>query len=256
MSCLVCRVRPSLGADGRCFACAGAYRSPASLGTATSVLLGVNGALALAVAVLDVVDYSSVGALAGGTTDTADDSLDTMLALSNALNVLSVTVLVATAVLFIIWLYRVRENAELFAPGTHQHGKGWVIGAWFTPIVCLWFPWRITVDCWQASAPVTGPYGERQILSQGLLSSWWTAGIGGLILNRITAASVGAATVASGDVDTDVAAVQTSLVLEIAESAFTLAAAVLAILVVRRLSAMQDARAGLTAPVPAAMMTV
>ncbi|MEU1509883.1 DUF4328 domain-containing protein [Kitasatospora sp. NPDC005748] len=219
------------------------------------VLLAVNGLVALTVAVLDLFGYSSVGALAEHTTGTAEESLDRILALSNVLSVVSIAVLMATAALFIVWLHRVRENAELFAPGTHQHGKGWVIGAWITPIACLWFPWRIVVDCWQASAPVTGPYGERRILSQRLVSSWWTAWIGALILNRITAAAVGAATVASGDIDADIAAVQTSLALEIAESVFTVAAAALAAQVVRRLSAMQDAPAGLTAPVTAGMTT-
>ncbi|MGW6912917.1 DUF4328 domain-containing protein [Kitasatospora sp. NPDC054939] len=163
-----------------------------------------------------------------------------------------------TGIVFITWLYRVGGNADMFAPYGHQHGKGWAIGGWIVPIISLWFPWRVVVDCRHASAPVTGPYNEREPIDQGLVASWWSTWISSVVLVWITAAVVTSAETAMDredvDVDAAVGTVQTSLWLEITENPCFTAAAVLAILVVRRLSALQDDRAraaAATTPAPA-----
>ena len=62
-------------------------------------------------------------------------------------------VLLAAGVVFIVWLWRARDNAELFCSGQHRRGRGWVIGGWFCPVVNFWFPKQIVDDVIAASDP-------------------------------------------------------------------------------------------------------
>jgi hypothetical protein len=42
--------------------------------------------------------------------------------------------LLAAGVVFMVWLWRARGNAELFCSGQHRRGCGWVIGGWSCPV--------------------------------------------------------------------------------------------------------------------------
>jgi hypothetical protein len=76
--------------------------------------------------------------------------------------------MIAAAVVFITWLWRVRSNVEAVAgPQTQRLGKGWAIGAWICPIVAYWFPYQYVIDVWRASSP------DRAAAGNGLVLSWW-----------------------------------------------------------------------------------
>ena len=83
--------------------------------------------------------------------------------------------LVAAGVVFIVWLWRARGNAELFCYGRHRRGRGWVIGGWFCPVVNFWFPKQIVDDVIAASDPRTPPRCPdlSRIPRQGLVLAWW-----------------------------------------------------------------------------------
>jgi hypothetical protein len=83
--------------------------------------------------------------------------------------------LVAAGVVFIVWLWRARGNAELFCYGQHRRGRGWVIGGWFCPVVNFWFPKQIVDDVIAASDPRTPPLFPdlRRIPRHGLVLAWW-----------------------------------------------------------------------------------
>lgn len=84
-------------------------------------------------------------------------------------------VFVASVTVFLIWLWRARVNSERLSGVHHRLGRGWTIGAWFCPIVNLWFPRRIVDDIWRASRPGV-PADQLQIdplpLSP-LVRAWW-----------------------------------------------------------------------------------
>ncbi|MCE0447455.1 DUF4328 domain-containing protein [Streptomyces tricolor] len=48
--------------------------------------------------------------------------------------------LLATMVVYLCWLWRVRVNAEVFDASRHRMKRGWTIGGWFCPIVNLVVP--------------------------------------------------------------------------------------------------------------------
>ena len=74
----------------------------------------------------------------------------------------------AAAVAFIVWLWRARANAELLVgPHGQRLTREWVIGAWFCPVVNLWFPYQVVVDVWRASAH--GRDGREDVVVW-----WWT----------------------------------------------------------------------------------
>ena len=61
--------------------------------------------------------------------------------------------------------------------GPQTRAQGWTIGAWFTPVVNLWFPVQIMRDVWRTSDDA-GPAGSagspRSTAVARLAGGWWT----------------------------------------------------------------------------------
>jgi hypothetical protein len=150
------------------------FRSVNGLGTAVSILICL---VALAQAVLAASEwytYKVVKDYVEGPVKDPDrlDRADQfwVLALEGFL-----LALLAAGVVFIVWLWRARGNAELFCYGQHRRGRGWVIGGWFCPVVNFWFPKQIVDDVIAASDPRTPPRFPdlRRIPRHGLVLAWW-----------------------------------------------------------------------------------
>jgi hypothetical protein len=71
-------------------------------------------------------------------------------------------------VMFVVWFYRARVNAEGHGWPQRQ-SRVWTITAWFVPLVNLWFPFQIMADIWRAGLP-TEARANRAILP----GIWWT----------------------------------------------------------------------------------
>lgn len=106
------------------------------------------------------------------------------------------------------------------------------------PIVNLWFPRRIALDCWDASSPWQKPR------SHALVNAWWTMWIIGGLTSQVSARLSRQAETAE---ELRSAAEQTLFA-----DAFEIPTAVLAILFVLALTRMQDdkARSGPHEPEP------
>ncbi|MFG2822835.1 DUF4328 domain-containing protein [Kitasatospora sp. NPDC048365] len=211
------------------------YNPPRTPATVAVVLLSVCAAAALLSLAALVNQYGLLGDLAAGASAVSDDAVDRSDRMVAAASFLELATMLATAVAFIIWFHRVRVNAELFDPSGHRRGRGWAIGSWFTPFVALWFPRQIAGDIWQASI-TPDERGVRARESQALLSLWWAAFIGFNVLSRLGSKT--------GDTGADIESLRTGTALLIVSDAVELAAAVLAILVVRKLTAMQEQQYG------------
>lgn len=84
-----------------------------------------------------------------------------------ALQIISLLLEAAAIPVFLVWFYQVRRNAALWGP--QRRSQGWSIGAWFTPVVALWFPFQIMNDVWRASAPDA----KRRRRPEALVQAWW-----------------------------------------------------------------------------------
>ncbi|MEE4490856.1 DUF4328 domain-containing protein [Streptomyces sp. BE230] len=221
-------------------------RSPVGLATAVCVLLG-------SAAVADLLalgaGINSRRVLSGGMADdfltydeAAGDRADMLYQAAGSLQLLT---FLATVVVFIIWFRRVRLNAEVFDPYAHSLRPGWAIGAWFIPIGALWLPHRVASGTWTASSPGGS---NRLPAPRGLLHAWWAALLCSEVFSRY------ADQVYSDAEEPD--EVLNAFDQVMASDALDIAAAVLAILFVRRLTAMQGERAAqgpapVASPIPA-----
>ncbi|MFF4035330.1 DUF4328 domain-containing protein [Streptomyces sviceus] len=214
-------------------------RSPVGLGRATAILLAVTAAVDVFALGADLYLYDVTGDLAGDTSwDSALDRADLADTLTAVAASAQAAVLLACAVVFVIWLWRVRVNAEVFAPGGHAKARGWVIAGWVVPFVSLWYPRRVVLDVWDASSPEGQPKGHA------LINVWWASWLLTNVAGRFLAGM-------ADEADTSQEIHDTMGQMMFADGV-DLVAALCAAAVVLRLTRMQDekARRGPAAPVP------
>ncbi|MER5863689.1 DUF4328 domain-containing protein [Kitasatospora sp. NPDC002040] len=207
-----------------------AYRSPRGLAVAASILVGV-------VALADLLDAAMAFVVRGDYQQLVDEpELSGDLVVNSAVvwagtSGLTVLALVAAGVVFACWFVRIRKNAELLAPqAPHSRSAGWVVWGWIVPVVSFWFPFQIARDCWRASAPKGDPWGSELVLRL-----WWAAWLLSLAAGQAAQQLVGAEETPEAYATAFGAVAVADLV--------DVVAAVLAILVLRRLTALQDATA-------------
>ncbi|MFH8678446.1 DUF4328 domain-containing protein [Streptomyces lydicus] len=79
----------------------------------------------------------------------------------------SMLVWITAGIGVVVWLWRARINSELMSgAAAHRRARGWVVGAWTTPVANLWIPYQVVSDVWRASAP-------RRTVPVGLINAWW-----------------------------------------------------------------------------------
>ncbi|GGV70344.1 hypothetical protein GCM10010277_81200 [Streptomyces longisporoflavus] len=236
--------RPGYMSDGR----PAHLRSPVGLGRATVALLGVVIAADLyslwAGTVIKGVTEDLLAAYAGtgfGARDLVREAerADTLYTISGWLQAAA---LVATCVVFLCWFYRVRVNAEVFEPHVHGKTRGWTVGSWFVPIVNLWFPRRIALDIWDASGDRSVALDRTLALGDAstrathpLVNGWWTLWVASILVGRWASTNYWGAEELE-EIDAAISRLMLADVINVA-------AAVLAILVVLRLTRMQDEKA-------------
>ncbi|MEU2504437.1 DUF4328 domain-containing protein [Streptomyces sp. NPDC007863] len=199
-------------------------RNPNGLATAVTVLLGVDVLLFLIGAGSEA--WIVADPLAAVDSYATVEAFDLLMAVGYL-------VYLATAVVFIIWFHRVASNASVWAADLQGRKPGWAIGGWFVPIGNLWIPRQIAVDVWRASRQ--DPYAADGARELTLLNSWWACFVLGLILDRLSTGLYRQAETLD--------ALSTAATWSLAGYAFVVAAGVLALLFVRRLTSMQHTKA-------------
>lgn len=82
-------------------------------------------------------------------------------------------------VLFLVWLARVRRNAQALSPDAPLPDRFWTIVAWFIPVLNLVFPRGFLLAIGRASSPSWG----RGTL---LVNLWWAAWVGHVVVLGIS----------------------------------------------------------------------
>ncbi|GAA3868515.1 hypothetical protein GCM10023084_22100 [Streptomyces lacrimifluminis] len=209
-------------------------RSPVGLGKAVAVLLGVVIAVDLFAVYADFTMYDVMSSMTDdslgydGYNDLQGDAerADSLFA---AAAVAQMVAFVAAIVVYLVWFLRVRVNAEVFNPFGHSKKRAWAGWGWFVPVVSLWFPRRIMLDIWDASSPA----GTRT--SHALVNAWWTLWLVAVLTRRLGSSAYNRAETLEEIRD---AAGQVLF-----SDSVDIVAAVLAILVVLRLTRMQHEKA-------------
>jgi len=136
-------------------------------------------------------------------------------------------ILIVGAVFFLRWFHRAYANVRALGTAT-KHSTGWAIGFWFIPFLNLVRPKQMADEIWNGS----GDDGEP---APGVVTWWWAAfilsGIVGQIAFRL---NVSAETVSD---------FQSASWLALAADVFSVAAGVLALTVITRMTVRQEAAA-------------
>ncbi|MET9787161.1 DUF4328 domain-containing protein [Streptomyces canus] len=215
-------------------------RSPVGLGRATALLLGLAAAVDVFALGADFLMYDVTGDLAVGDTGAAVlDRADLADKLTAAAGSAQLLVMLACAVVFVIWLWRVRRNAEVFAPDGHHKARAWVIAGWVVPIASLWYPRRVVVDIWDASSTGDKPDGHA------LINIWWTLWLLSQTIGRVLYT-------AFDEADTS-QEIHDSMTQMMFADGLDLVAALVAAAVVLRLTRMQNEKAHQGPAVPVAV---
>ena len=93
--------------------------------------------------------------------------------LSGVLAIVTFAVLLATVVVWCVWQNFATKNVLAWG-GVPRRGSGWAVGAWFVPIINLWWPAQNVHDLLRLSTPGLGPGSMpgRQ-LSEPVIGWWW-----------------------------------------------------------------------------------
>jgi hypothetical protein len=168
--------------------------------------------------------------------------LETAIDNLNAVGYISGGVGLVTTILFIVWFHRAYRNLIRFGIDDVRYGPGWAVGGWFIPIFNLFRQKAIANDIWKGSASAAaGDSSDWRAAPLSNLVNWWwgvwiaSATIGFAGFHRPeTLASLESATISS------LRDYRVSLWIWQGTGLIGIAAAVLAILYVRRVSRMQE----------------
>ena len=212
----------------------GAFSAPPArparaLATATAVLLAL---YTLHLLFRSAVLGEAYLRLAAQDSTSAPDVIDGFVELQFATELadfLELLVGVVLVVVWPIWFQRARHNAEAFEPGQLRYASGMAAGSWFVPLVNLIMPKQIANDIWTATT------GHRVGAGRWVLHIWWWS----LIAYAVTYVSVSWSTWYENDA---VAGATDDIVAGLVSNVLGIVSAVLAVLVVRRLTILQQVR--------------
>lgn len=151
---------------------AGGLRSPQGLARALTVLLSLEAGVGLLSAGSGIYARQLMEDLIADPGSVAEDRLDWVdnfqMVLASGWNLLGL----ALAVVFLIWFHRVRLNGQAFRPDGFSQSVGWAIGGWFVPIANFVLPYRVALETWEASVQ-NAPDGSFRRISASPVTAWW-----------------------------------------------------------------------------------
>lgn len=199
-------------------------------------------ASAIIASVLSIVatyrDIQLLEALQSGRTPSSEtvESVEAMFAASGL--ALAATFLFA-AITFCIWIHRASRCVEESRVGPMRFSAGWAVGWWFVPIMNLFRPYQVIAELWRATGDSVHLRDWTRDGVSALLGWWW-----GIYIASGVVAGIG------GSLDPTVAPTLDEAAtyewIWIAGDLVAIIAAILAIAVVRGLSARIEARSRVT----------
>lgn len=105
---------------------------------------------------------------------------------------------IALATLVMIWLWKARTNAGVYAPGLMRLGRGWAVGGWFIPLANWVLPFIVAGDV--ARGTTTGLPGRRERVGVPAWV-WWISWVAANLIGGVAGIEAN-----KGNPDTDSAA--------------------------------------------------
>lgn len=151
--------------------------------------------------------------------------------------IVTLCIIVACAVAFLMWFHRVHRNLPALGAVNIKYSPRWAVGGFFVPILNLYRPYQVMKEVWAGS--------DKQVVGDGaidvgkpsgsaLVGWWWAFWILSGIIGQLSGRMYFRAESAMEYVAADYSS--------IVSSGFSIIAALLAIQVVRSVTANQDLR--------------
>ena len=210
------------------------YQPATVLARVAIVFLGLSCLVAVAGLVLNYLTLRILLDLEGGFARQLVD-LDRLETAQVAVNGLSLLVLIAAAVPFLIWIHQASGNARALGIDNLPTSPGFAVGYWFIPVLNLIMPPKIIGDLWRASAVEAEPEAWQDAEVPSWIIVWW--------LLFLMAHFIGMATAALESRAVDLAGVKLLIWGDLTRGLCWIAAGILAILIVREIDWRQSQRA-------------
>ena len=95
----------------------------------------------------------------------------------------------ATASVFLIWLYQARANLRSFGIRRLSYSRGWVVGGFLVPGLNLFRPYQVIREVARASDPSDlDAFAWRQVRAPRLLLLWWLIFVAFLVFEALSIA--------------------------------------------------------------------
>ena len=98
----------------------------------------------------------------------------------------AVGLMIASAVLFCIWIRRANRNARALGALRMEFTPGWCVGWWFVPIANLWKPYQAVREVYRASKPESGPDDWQRSTVPGTFALWWSTWLISSFIGNLT----------------------------------------------------------------------
>lgn len=210
------------------------YTPLKGLATATVALLGVGIAVDILSSILNLAMGSSMAQI-----DQPNPPGEAIVAafLVGGSAILQLFVYIATVVVFLMWIFRAYRNLPALGARELTFTPGWAVGWWFVPLANLVRPFEVTKEIWKASDPdnrdETG-LKWKDLPIPSLLGVWWAF----WIIQNIAAQASFRLSMNAKTPDQ----VLLGSRLDVLANVLSMVAAVLLIMVVRRITAREEER--------------
>lgn len=144
---------------------------------------------------------------------------------------------IGSMIAFLMWMHRANRNLRSLGAANPRFTPGWVVGWWFIPIFSLFRPYQAMREIWLASDPgdLVNTENTPWLRPGAAVVGWWWALF---LLMHVTGLISGQFASRAEAIDELILSSRIS----IADSLITVPAALLAIAVIRRITANQDRR--------------
>jgi hypothetical protein len=139
-----------------------------------------------------------------------------------------VVLFAVTGIVWCVWQHRAQRNAIELADRKLEFTPGWAVGWWFVPFANLVKPFQTVRELWKASH---GGYDERIVGTWSVIGWWWGLWLGANVLERFVV-RLGSMESLSDFIRSDT--------WEIVANGVMVVAAILAIMIVRSVVALQE----------------
>jgi eukaryotic-like serine/threonine-protein kinase len=220
---------------------AGRVISPRKPAQIVTVLLSLGMVIHVISLIIDVVISNAIDDASGYYGVLGVDTVQGFSGLKGAtiaLEFVSAPVGIALAVMWLVWFWRTRLNAESFSPGRIRYAEGMAVGGWLIPFVNVIIPKQVINDIWTASNPAVPQwhgYGPRPTSRRGLVNGWWTMWLIYFFFGLFS----------SWESWYDASSIEDAegtIALALFTDLFSIPAAILALILVSRLTTIQDER--------------